>query len=149
MAGALMGSRRGSRRRSRRLLNEINVTPFVDVMLVLLIVFMITAPLLVTGIEVRLPRTEAGQLQQKERPLTITVRGDGAIFLQETQVSLEELLPRLEALRGEARDAPIYLRGDREAAFGAVTAVMGRVRAAGFSNLSIVTEPVARPTQEP
>lgn len=143
MAGALLRSGGGRRRRGRRgVLSEINVTPFVDVMLVLLIIFMITAPLLATGIDVRLPKTEAGQLKQQDRPLTITVQADGRIYLQETQVTFEDLQPGLEALRGEAKDAPIYLRADGKTAYEPIAAVMARVRQAGFTNLGLVTDPL-------
>jgi len=144
MAGALLrsGGGRGRRRGRRGVLSEINVTPFVDVMLVLLIIFMVTAPLLATGIDVRLPKTEAGQLKQQERPLTITVQADSRIYLQETEVSFDELLPRLEALRGEAKDAPIYLRADAATPYEPLAAVMARVREAGFTNLGLVTDPL-------
>jgi len=123
---------------------EINVTPFVDVMLVLLIVFMITAPLLTVGVPVNLPETEARNLPAGEEPLTVTVNADGVIFLQETEVQLGELVPRLRAIAGTGFDARIYIRADDGAAYGDVARVMANINAAGFSNLGLVTDPVER-----
>lgn len=121
---------------------EINVTPFVDVMLVLLIVFMITAPLLTVGVPVDLPETEARNLPSGEEPLTITITGDGIIFLQETEVELAELAPRLRAIAGTGYDARIYIRADNAAAYGEVARVMANINAAGFTNLGLVTDPI-------
>lgn len=121
---------------------EINVTPFVDVMLVLLIVFMITAPLLTVGVPVDLPETEARNLPAGEEPLTITVTSDGAIFLQETEVALDELAPRLRAIAGTGYDSRIYIRADNGAAYGEVARVMANINAAGFTNLGLVTDPI-------
>ena len=121
---------------------EINVTPFVDVMLVLLIVFMITAPLLTVGVPVDLPETEARNLPAGEEPLTITITGDGGIFLQETEVELTELAPRLRAIAGTGYDARIYIRADNAAAYGEVARVMANINAAGFTNLGLVTDPI-------
>jgi biopolymer transport protein TolR len=121
---------------------EINVTPFVDVMLVLLIVFMITAPLLTVGVPVDLPETEARNLPSGEEPLTITITGDGGIFLQETEVELTELAPRLRAIAGTGYDARIYIRADNAAAYGEVARVMANINAAGFTNLGLVTDPI-------
>lgn len=121
---------------------EINVTPFVDVMLVLLIVFMITAPLLTVGVPVNLPQTEARNLPADEQPLTITVNADGQIFLQETEVAIAELVPRLRAIAGTGYDSRIFIRADGAAAYGEVARVMANVNAAGFSNLGLVTDPI-------
>jgi len=121
---------------------EINVTPFVDVMLVLLIVFMITAPLLTVGVPVDLPETEARSLPADEEPLTITIRSDGGIFLQETEVELAELAPRLRAIAGTGYDARIFIRADNGAAYGEVARVMANINAAGFTNLGLVTDPI-------
>jgi len=121
---------------------EINVTPFVDVMLVLLIVFMITAPLLTVGVPVDLPETEARSLPADEEPLTITIRSDGGIFLQETEVALDELAPRLRAIAGTGYDARIFIRADNGAAYGEVARVMANINAAGFTNLGLVTDPI-------
>src|SRR5690606_14974619 len=110
------GRGRGTARRSR--LSEINVTPFVDVMLVLLIVFMITAPLLTVGVPVELPRTEAKQLESEPDPLSITIRADGSIFLQETPVTSEELVARMRAISREGYDRRVFIRADATADYG-------------------------------
>ena len=123
---------------------EINVTPFVDVMLVLLIVFMITAPLLTVGVPVELPQTEARNLPADEEPLTITITLDGLIYLQETEVELAELAPRLTAIAGTGYDARIFIRADDGAAYGDVARVMANINAAGFTNLGLVTDPIER-----
>jgi len=138
------GARRGSRWRGRRngLNSEINVTPLVDVMLVLLIVFMIAAPLLSVGVPVELPKTDAKALPSQEEPITITVDFEGAIFIQEDEITLEDLAPRLIAVASNGYDERIYLRADEDSDYGAVMKVMARVNAAGFSNLGLVTDPI-------
>jgi biopolymer transport protein TolR len=133
--------RRGKRR--RRLMGEINVTPFVDVMLVLLIIFMVAAPLLTVGVPVDLPETEAASLPSEEEPLTITIRQNGQIFLQDNPVSFEEVLPRLQALSTTGYDRRIFIRADEVADYGVVMRVMARINAAGYRNLGLVTEPLA------
>jgi biopolymer transport protein TolR len=142
MAGDVEASGRGNGRRNWKPKAEINVTPFVDVMLVLLIVFMVAAPLLTVGVEVDLPDTEAPAMTTSEEPLTITIRADGQIFLQETEVPLEELVPRLEAIAGAGSEARIYIRADTEADYGAVMQVMARISAAGYGDLGLVTDPI-------
>lgn len=137
--------RKGSRRRSRNRLNaDINVTPLVDVMLVLLIVFMVAAPLLSVGVPVELPKTDAKSLPSETEPITITVDRDGVVFLQETEVTLDELVVRLSAIAGNGYDERIYLRGDNASDYGNVMRVMARVNAAGYSNLGLVTDPVSQ-----
>ena len=143
MAGALAKSRRtgrgrGSARRTR--LSEINVTPFVDVMLVLLIVFMVTAPLLTVGVPVELPRTEAKQLESETDPLTITVRADGTIYLQETVIPIADLVSRMRAISHEGYDRRVFIRADATADYGLVADVMARLSASGFRNLGLVTD---------
>lgn len=142
MAGGLAKSgrrgRRGGARASR--LSEINVTPFVDVMLVLLIVFMVTAPLLTVSIPVELPPTQAKQSAAETEPLAITVQADGKIFLQETPVTLEELVPRLRAISGEGYDREIYIRGDTNANYGLMAEVLASVSTGGFHKLQLVTD---------
>jgi biopolymer transport protein TolR len=141
MAGGLMGGGMGGRRRGRHQpLAEINVTPFVDVMLVLLIVFMVTAPLLTVGVPVELPKTEAAQLVDRDEPLIVSVSADGRIFLQETERSLESLLATLTAVRTERPDAAVYVRGDKTIAYGEVMRVMGALVKAGITKLSLVAE---------
>ena len=140
------GSRRGSRRRGRKnkLNAEINVTPLVDVMLVLLIVFMIAAPLLSVGVPVELPKTDAKALPSNQEPITVTVDFDGKIFIQEEEISLEDLASRLVAVSANGYDERIYLRADQDSDYGAVMKVMARVNAAGFSNLGLVTDPISQ-----
>lgn len=145
MAGSVTHqSRRGGRRRGRRLNAEINVTPLVDVMLVLLIVFMVAAPLLSVGVPVELPKTDAKSLPAEQEPITITVNEDGLIYIQDTEIALDDLAPRLEAIATNGYDERIYLRADEDSDYGAVIKVMARVNAAGFSNLGLVTDPISQ-----
>ena len=137
--------RRGSRRyRRHRLNSEINVTPLVDVMLVLLIVFMIAAPLLSVGVPVELPKTDAKSLPSQQEPITITVDAEGGVFLQDNEVNLDLLVERLVAIAGNGYEERIYLRADEDSDYGAVMKVMARVNAAGFSNLGLVTDPISK-----
>lgn len=144
MAGPIMSrrgdSRGGYRRRRWQPMSDINVTPFVDVMLVLLIVFMVTAPLLTVGVPVDLPKTQAQQIGDPVEPLVISVRADGTIFIQETEVPPEALVPRLQAITGSKPDTRIYLRGDQRLQYGAIMQVMGQVNAAGFSRVALIAE---------
>ncbi len=132
------GGRRNRRRRGR--LSEINVTPFVDVMLVLLIVFMVTAPLLTVSIPIELPRTEAKQSPAETEPLSITIRDDGVIFLQETQVTVEELVPNLRAISDNGYDRAIYIRGDARTSWDTMAQVLASVSSGGFTKLQLVTD---------
>jgi biopolymer transport protein TolR len=141
--GLILGSGGKAGRRGRRSLNaEINVTPFVDVMLVLLIVFMITAPLLVRGEEVSLPKTRSGPIQTDTNtaPLAVTVKADGSVFVQSEEVKLEELAVKIAAIVGEGYDHPIYLRGDEKTPHGRVMEVVAEIKAGGYNRLSFVTE---------
>ena len=142
MAGGLAASGRGRGRRSARRsrLSEINVTPFVDVMLVLLIVFMVTAPLLTVSIPIELPRTEAKQSASETEPLSITILANGTVYLQETQVEVEELVPRLRAISREGYDRSIYIRGDTNTNYGVMADVLARVSAGGFRKIQLVTD---------
>jgi biopolymer transport protein TolR len=135
-------ARSGSnRRRGRRhgLMSEINVTPFVDVMLVLLIIFMVAAPLLTVGVPIDLPETQARALNAETQPITVSVNQDGQIYLQETEIPIEEVVPKLEAIAQTGYEERIYVRGDRAADYGTVMRVMARISAAGFRNLGLVT----------
>ena len=144
MAGALLGRRGGGRGRRHRPMSEINVTPFVDVVLVLLIIFMVAAPLMTVGVPVDLPRTNATPLPQEQEPLTITVDSQGRIFLQETEVPMDGLVPQLQAImRNQPQGQPerrIFVRGDRAISYGRVMEVMGTVSAAGFSRVALLAE---------
>jgi len=132
----------GKRRHRRRaVMSEINVTPFVDVMLVLLIIFMVSAPLLTVGVPIDLPQTQAKSLDQDREPLTVSVSQKG-FFLQNSEIKLEELVPKLQAIT-QARggfDERIYVRGDRKVDYGTVMRVMGRLSAAGYRRVALVTE---------
>ena len=131
----------GGRRHSRyQPMSEINVTPFVDVMLVLLVVFMVTAPLLTVGVEVDLPKTKAQPMTQAEEPLVISIDAEGILYIQDTSVELEQLVPRLVAITQNKPDTRIYVRGDRSVEYGRVMEVMGRVNNAGFTRVALVAE---------
>lgn len=120
---------------------DINVTPLVDVMLVLLIVFMVAAPMMMVGVPVQLPRTSAARIAQTAPPVVVTVARDGRVFLRQDEVPEPELGGRLRALReAEANDAPVYVRGDRAVPYGEVMRVMGRVSAAGITRVSLIAE---------
>ena len=130
----------GRRRGNYQPLSEINVTPFVDVMLVLLIVFMITAPLLTVGVPIELPKTKAKSIAESEEPLVITVNAEGVVFIQDTEVEIENLVPRLKAITENKADTRIYLRGDRNVDYGRVMEVMGTINLAGFTRVAMITE---------
>ena len=141
---AAVQARDHGRRRRRRVMAEINVTPFVDVMLVLLIVFMVTAPLLTAGVPVDLPKTRAQPLGQDREPLSVTIKSNGKIYLQNTPVPEDDLVPRLTAIAANGYDQRIFVRGDRSVDYGRVMEVMGLLSAAGFTHIGLVTD-VARP----
>jgi biopolymer transport protein TolR len=127
------------RKSSHTPMSEINVTPFVDVMLVLLVIFMVTAPLLTVGVEVNLPKTKASSISGSDEPLAITVKADGTVFLQDTEVDLKTLVPRLNAISGANPDARIFIRGDEATNYGHVMVVMGTINAAGYSKVALIT----------
>ena len=131
---------RGRRSGGYRPLAEINVTPLVDVMLVLLIVFMVTAPLLTVGVPVDLPQTAAAQLTQKEEPLVVSVNAQGRVYLQETEIELATLPDKLREVTRNKPDSTIYVRGDKAIDYGRVMAVMGALSSAGFSKVSLIAE---------
>ena len=121
-------------------MSEINVTPFVDVMLVLLIVFMVTAPLLTVGIPVDLPKDKASALTDQKDPLEITVKIGGEIYLGESEVDVENLIPRLNAITELNKEARIYVRGDRVVAYGRIMEIMSLVNSAGYIKVALVTQ---------
>jgi biopolymer transport protein TolR len=123
-----------------RPMSEINVTPLVDVMLVLLVVFMVAAPLLTVGVPVDLPQTQAPPINEPKEPLVITINGEGHIFIQETDVPAESLVPRLTAITGANPDALLYVRGDKAINYGRVLEVMSMVSTAGFRKVSLIAE---------
>lgn len=139
--GAHLHSRNGGRGgRNYRKMGEINVTPFVDVMLVLLVIFMATAPLLTVAVPVDLPQSDAKSIGRPDKPLIISVRADGEVYLQETRMALPELIARLRAITATRPDAPIYVRGDKSVPYGRIMSVMGSVSSAGFKKVALVAE---------
>src|SRR4030081_639449 len=139
-AGAVASGRRHRHRRG--VMSEINVTPMVDVMLVLLIIFMISAPLLTVGVPLDLPQTQAKSLDQDKEPLTISVNSQGQWYLQNTEIAVDDILPKLQAItaaRGGMEER-IFVRGDRKVDYGTVMRVMGRLSSAGFRRVALITE---------
>ena len=127
-------------RRTIKTRSEINVTPLVDVMLVLLVIFMVTSPMLVSGVHVDLPKTSTSPVSGQDEPLAITIDKEGVIYLQEVAVLPLDLIPKLRAITGEKRDTRIFVRGDRDASYGKVVELMASIGEAGFSKVALVTE---------
>ena len=143
MAGKIVG-RSGTRRRDYGIMSEINVTPFVDVMLVLLVIFMITAPLLTAGVAVNLPKAKAKAISQQDNaPLEVSLDGRGNIYMGDTKVTEDRLAAMLEAIAAEAPDRRVYIRADQSLDYGRVMAVMAAVNTAGFTKIALVTDPTA------
>ena len=141
MAGSASGGGRRGRRRAH-VMAEINVTPMVDVMLVLLIIFMVSAPLLTVGVPLDLPQTQAKSLEQDKTPLQLSVDVKGKVFINDTEVAMADLIPKLKAIT-DARggmDERIFMRADKKADYGTVAKVMGQLSGAGFKRLALVTE---------
>jgi biopolymer transport protein TolR len=139
----MMPSTGGRRGRRRAVMSEINVTPFVDVMLVLLIVFMVSAPLLTVGVPIDLPQSQAKALEQNNEPLTVSVKVDGQVYLQNDEIKLDDLVSKLSAIitaRGGNPNELIYVRGDRKVDYGTMMRVMGRISGAGYHRVALVTE---------
>ncbi|MBN9071048.1 MAG: protein TolR [Rhizobiales bacterium] len=132
---------RGHRRRGRHhgVMSEINVTPLVDVMLVLLIIFMVAAPLLTVGVPIELPETAAKEMNADTQPITVTINRDGQIHIQETEIPFEEVVAKLQAIAKTGYEERIFVRGDKDADYGTVMKVMARISAAGFKNIGLVT----------
>ncbi len=141
--GAVRRRRAGSRARNKRtLMSEINVTPMVDVMLVLLIIFMVAAPMMTSGVQVDLPETSAESLPTDEEPLAVSVTADGEIYLNKTQVQFEELVPKLEAIAGaRKKETRIFVRGDKAVDYGSVMRVLAHLHKAGFVKVGLETDP--------
>ncbi len=136
--GASIGKKGGRQR--HRPVAEINVTPMVDVMLVLLVIFMVTAPLLTAGVQVDLPKTEAAPIKGDDQPLSVSVDARGDVWIQETKVTMEELVPKLQAITAQKPDTRIFVRGDKGIDYGRVMEVMGTLGSAGFGKIALVTE---------
>lgn len=140
------GHVRGRRRARKRPLSEINVTPLVDVMLVLLIIFMISAPLLTTGVEVELPKTEASSVDTESQPVTVSIKENGEIFVGENEVRWEDLVLTVAREGGpDARETPVFVRGDGRAPYQAVARVMARLSSEGFTKLNLITDTAPTP----
>ncbi len=144
MAGGLMGGKKGGRYRP---MAEINVTPMVDIMLVLLIIFMVTAPLLTTTVNVDLPKTAAAPTPQDEAPLTISVNLQGVIYLQDSEVQLSDLVSKLQAISQNKTDKKIFVRGDKGNSYGRMLEVMGTIYQGGFTKVALLTDPSGGVTQ--
>ena len=152
MAASLMHRKANRFGRNRRTqMSEINVTPFVDVMLVLLIIFMVTAPLLTVGVEVDLPKTKAGAISGQDEPLAVSIDNEGRIFVQDTEVELSAMTAHLQAVSENNPDVRIFVRGDASVDYGRVMQVMGTLNAAGFSRVALITqtEGVIKPKKKP
>ncbi len=147
MAGGIINGNGSGGRTRYKPMSEINVTPMVDVMLVLLVIFMVAAPLLTVGVPVDLPQTKAPAITEQKEPLVITVNAAGKLFLQNSEIGDDDLVPRLQAITRNNPDADIYVRGDRAINYGRVMEVMGMVSAAGFSKVSLVTEQASDKTK--
>ena len=129
------------KRSLREPMSEINVTPFVDVMLVLLIIFMVTAPLLTVGLQVDLPESSADSLAEEQEPLTLTVNAKGEIFIQETKVEFDDMIPKILAVSKNRTDTRIYVRGDKTINYGRVLELMGMLSGSGFTKVALISEP--------
>ena len=135
------GRRRFSKKGSNRLMSEINVTPFVDVMLVLLIIFMVAAPLLTVGVEIELPKTSARALPtEKEQPLTLSLTKDKELYLQDTKIEFSDLIPKLKQIAEQRDDNRIFIRADGANNYSTIMEIMGALNSSNFSNISLVTE---------
>ena len=135
-----MAIRIGQSKKKRELISEINVTPFVDVMLVLLVIFMITAPLLTTGIKINLPESTAKVISEKKEPVTVSIKKNGEIFLQKKKINKDELIKKLFELKKLNDDLKIYIRGDKDLNYGQVINLMGTINKAGFKKVALVTK---------
>lgn len=139
--GMMMNSGgRAGRKRASKPMSDINVTPLVDVMLVLLIIFMVTAPLLTVGVPVDLPKTQAQAIAEQTEPLVITINNKDEVFIQETQVEVDGLVAKLQAITDQNKEARIFVRGDKVVEYGKVLDVMGRINAAGFTKVALIAE---------
>ena len=138
------GPRRARRARRHKPMSEINVTPFVDVMLVLLIVFMISAPLLTAGVPLDLPQTKAQPLEGDTKPLTVQLDARGRVFLQTTELKFDEVVPKLKAIARNGYDERVFVRADKAVDYGAVAKLVSAISAAGFRRIGLVTEPDER-----
>ena len=143
-SGAKSGGRRGRRGRRHGAIAEINMTPFIDVMLVLLIIFMVAAPLIATGVPIDLPQTGAKPINVDQKPITVAIDAKGQIFLQDQATLEPDLVAKLQVLTGQGYEQRIYVRGDRMVDYGRVASVMSTITSAGFKKVAMVTDPSGR-----
>jgi biopolymer transport protein TolR len=141
------GSRRGRSTRSAGGFNDINITPFVDVMLVLLIIFMVAAPMMTTGVTVNLPKAQASSLPGNDEPISVSIKRDGKVFIQTTETSVEKLGAKLQAILGEKKETRIFVRGDTAIDYGQVMQVIGAINAAGYSKVALLTDTAGTPAK--
>lgn len=130
---------RSSRRRNSRVISEINVTPLVDVMLVLLIIFMVTSPMLVAGVEVDLPQASSQPVAGQDEPLSLTIKSDGSVYLMDSRVLRKDLISKLNAITKQKRDTRIFIRGDKKTSYGSIIDVMSYITDAGFNKVALIT----------
>jgi biopolymer transport protein TolR len=145
MAFTMNTGGRGGRRGRYRPLAEINVTPLVDVMLVLLIIFMVTAPLMTSGVSVDLPKTDAQPLNSDSTPLTVSIKADGSIFLQDQPIDITDIVAKLQAIAQNNPDRRIFVRGDKDLAYGRIMEVMGTITTGGFTKVALLAEQTSAP----
>jgi biopolymer transport protein TolR len=135
------GGRRGRRRAGRGVMSEMNMTPFIDVMLVLLIIFMVAAPMMTVGVPVDLPETRAKAMEGQTQPITVSIDGQGRIFIQDAEFKIDDLVPKLQAIAKNGVDERILVRGDRTTDYGSILKVMGRLNDAGYKKIGLVSLP--------
>ena len=146
--GMNVGNSSSKRRTRTQNFSEINVTPMVDVMLVLLIIFMVAAPMMTTGVTVDLPDSKASPIAGQDEPLSVSVTSDGRIFIQKAKVELKDLQSKLRSITGEKRDTRIFVRGDKNIDYGKIMQVVGEINAAGFGKVALVTEVASTPAPD-
>ena len=144
MAGSAGGGRRRRRSRTPGAINEINMTPFIDVMLVLLVIFMVTAPMMTAGVPLDLPQSKAGPLNVDAQPITLSIKATGQVFLGESELKDDEIVPRLTASAKQGPEERVFVRGDKRVDYGRVAQVMSIVTGGGFKRVALVTEPDQR-----
>lgn len=137
---ATIQTNKKNHRSKRQLMCEINITPFVDVMLVLLVVFMVTAPMMISGINVNLPKTSAAPISGSDEPLTITVTEKATVYIQDVEIELKDLVNKLSAVTKEKKDSRILIRGDKNTSYGSIMDVVGSINQAGYSHISLITQ---------
>ncbi len=141
VGGAGAGGRRGRRRPGRGVMSEMNMTPFIDVMLVLLIIFMVAAPMMTVGVPVDLPETRAKAMEGQTQPVTVSLDGQGRIFIQDAEFKIDDLVPKLQAIAKNGVDERILVRGDKSTDYGSILKVMGRLNDAGYKKIGLVSLP--------